>query len=256
MRRTPLSSTTGTKVLIAATGLGLFGFLLIHVAGNYLFFLGPEVFNDYSHKLTANPLLLLFEFGLLALFLTHALKAAANFVRNRRARPVRYHRQEWAGPPSKKTFASTTMIVTGLLTVIFLVIHLKGLRFGPHYETADGIRDLYRLQVEYFRSPLVVAFYVLSMAVIGLHLWHGFWSAFQSFGLGSARYTPRLVTVSKAVAALIAAAFAVIPVWIYVRQLPRADLGRAAPVVARPLSQAPPAPAPAQPAEPAAEGRE
>ena len=70
-----ISSSIGTKILIALTGLALFGFLIAHLAGNLLVFVSPAAFNDYAHKLVSNPLIYLAEAGLAALFVLHVLKA-------------------------------------------------------------------------------------------------------------------------------------------------------------------------------------
>ena len=83
------------------------------------------------------------------------------------------------------TFASSTMPYTGVIILVFLIFHLKGLKFGAYYDvTYDGVlmRDLYRLTFEKFASLPYVAFYVLSMFAMGIHVSHGFWSAFQSVG--------------------------------------------------------------------------
>ena len=80
------------------------------------------------------------------------------------------------------------MILTGVWLLLFVVIHLKTFKFGPWYETSEGMRDLSRLVHEVYREPLHVAFYVLSMVVVGLHLSHGLSSAFQSMGLEHPRY--------------------------------------------------------------------
>jgi succinate dehydrogenase / fumarate reductase cytochrome b subunit len=87
------SSSVGTKILIGITGLALFLYLLIHIAGNLLVFLGPDVFNGYAHVLEANPLLPVIEIGLLLVFLLHVYKTIRMFLANQQARPVRYARK-------------------------------------------------------------------------------------------------------------------------------------------------------------------
>ena len=76
-----------------------------------------------------------------------------------------------------------------------------------------GVRDLFRLEMENFSNPLLVAFYVLSMLVVGSHLWHGVSSAFQSVGADQARWTPRIIAAGKVMAILIAGGFIVIALW-------------------------------------------
>jgi len=208
-----VSSSVGTKILIGLTGLGLFLYLLTHIAGNALVLLGPARFNGYAHTLTGNPLLPVIELGLLLVFLLHIYKTVTMYLANRRARPVRYQRKKPAGPPSRKSLASSTMIVSGLWLLAFVVLHVRTFRFGLDYQTAEGVRDLYRIEMQTFRSPLTVAFYVLSMLLVGSHLWHGGASALQSLGADSPRWTPRLLTAGKIMAVLIAGGFVFLALW-------------------------------------------
>ena len=211
------SSSVGTKLLIGITGLALFGYLLIHIAGNLLVFFGPDVFNRYAYVMEANPLLPVIEIGLLLIFLMHVYKTVRMFLGNQAARPVPYAKKTGAGHTSRKSLASTTMIVTGLWLLVFIVIHAKAFRFSPEYPWPAGGRDLYRQEMENFSNPLVVAFYVLSMAVIGSHLWHGISSSLQSLGLSHPRWTPWLVAAGKVIAVVIAVAFMIIAVWAYTK---------------------------------------
>ncbi len=214
-----LSSSIGSKFLIALTGLFLFLFLVSHLAGNLLFILGPDAFNHYSHALISNPLILVAEGGLVAIFLLHVFKTVTIVVANRGARPERYAARKWAkskNDRSRKTLSSTTMILTGTITLLFVVTHLATFKFGPYYETAEGIRDLYRLQTAVFSDPGYVAFYLVCMAVVGFHLWHGISSAAQSFGLDSPRWTPRILWVGRLLTAVITAGFALLPIFTFV----------------------------------------
>jgi succinate dehydrogenase cytochrome b subunit len=206
-------SSVGTKILIGVTGLALFVYLLIHVAGNLLIFLGPAFFNKYAYTLEGNPLLPIIEIGLLLIFLIHVYKTVTMFVGNQQARPVRYVRKERAGRPSRKNIASSTMIVTGLWLLVFVVIHVKAFRYGTEYAWPAGGRDLYRLELENFRNPLMVAFYVVSMLIVGSHLWHGISSAFQSLGADKPAWTRFILPAGKMVAVLMAAAFISIALW-------------------------------------------
>jgi succinate dehydrogenase / fumarate reductase cytochrome b subunit len=210
------SSSVGTKVLIALTGLALFGFLIVHLAGNLLLLSGPEAFNAYSHKLISNPLIYLAEAGLAAIFLVHVWKTVRNFGRNRAARPSRYEVKRPAGHTSRKTLSSTWMIVSGTTILVFLILHLKTFKFGPWYDAAEpGVRDIYRLTIEVFHQPGYVIWYVIAMVLLGMHLRHGITSALQSLGAIPAGLTRKVLTAGAIVAALIAGGFAFIPVWVY-----------------------------------------
>jgi succinate dehydrogenase / fumarate reductase cytochrome b subunit len=92
---------------------------------------------------------------------------------------------------------------------------VKAFRYGTEYAWAEGGRDLYRLEIENFANPLIVAFYVLSMLVVGSHLWHGASSSLQSLGLDHPRWTPRVRATGKVLAVLIAGGFITIAIWAY-----------------------------------------
>ena len=214
--RQAFSTSVGTKLLLALTGLALVGFLVAHLAGNLLLFFGPDKFNDYSHALISNPLVIPAELGLIAIFLLHAIKAVLNVVSNRGARRVGYETKKWAGGPSRKSWASTSMIVTGLLTLLFVPLHLITFKYGPTYVGAEaGVRDLYRLVIEVFQSPWYVAYYVVMMVIVGLHLRHGVSSSLQSLGLIPARWTRAFLGAGIGLALVIGGGFVLIPLYIY-----------------------------------------
>jgi succinate dehydrogenase / fumarate reductase cytochrome b subunit len=209
------SSSVGTKILIGITGVALFLYLLIHIAGNLVVFLGPAAYNKYAYTLEGNPLLPIVELLLLLVFLIHIYKTVRMFLGNQSTRPIAYAKKKRAGSPSRKTFASSTMIVSGLWLLAFLVIHVKAFHdgWGTQYEWAAGGRDLYRQEMETFTNPLMVGFYVISMLVVGSHLWHGISSAFQSLGLDQPAWTRFILPAGKTIAVLIAGGFIVIALW-------------------------------------------
>lgn len=209
------STSVGSKILIAFTGLALAIFLIGHLAGNLLFLAGPDAFNHYSHNLVSNPLVYVAEVGLIVVFLLHILKTVAGFVANKGARPEAYAAKRWAktkNPKSRKSIASTTMILTGTFTLLFVVTHLMTFKFGAYYETSEGIRDIYRLQVQVFSHPGYVAFYLVAMTVIFFHLWHGLSSAAQSLGVDHPTWTPRILVLGRVLTAAIAGGFFVLPI--------------------------------------------
>ena len=214
--RRVLSSSVGTKLVIGLTGAALFVYMVLHLAGNALIFAGPELFNEYSHVLISNPLILPIELGLLAVFLIHIYKAVTMWRANRAARPVAYEKKELAGHTSRKSIASTTMIGSGLFILAFVILHVKQFKFGTWYQVTDStVRDLYRTEVEVFQNPLWVAVYVAATLLVGLHLRHGFASAFQSLGLDHPVYTRRLTAIGIAFAVLIGVGLAISPIWVY-----------------------------------------
>lgn len=216
--RRVLSSSVGTKLLMGLTGVALFVYMLLHLAGNAMILAGPELFNEYSHALISNPLILPIEIGLLVIFLIHIYKAITMWMANRAARPVGYAKKELAGHTSRKSVASSTMIGSGLFLLVFVIIHVKQFKFGSWYQITDStVRDLYRTEIEVFQNPFWVAVYVAATLLVGLHLRHGFASAFQSLGLDHPVYTRRLTVLGIVFAALIGLGLAIIPIWVYVR---------------------------------------
>jgi len=214
-RRT-FSSSVGTKLLIGVSGLLLFAYLVLHLAGNLMVFAGADTFNHYAHALISNPLVIPAEIGLLLIFLLHIYKTVTMWGANQRARNIGYEKKAWAGHTSRKSIASTTMIWTGLITLAFVVVHLAQMKFGTWHEIGEPpIRDLYRTEVEIFSSPMWVAIYVVCMVLIGFHLRHGIASGFQSVGADHPVYTKRIVVLGTLLAIVIGGGFAVIPLWVY-----------------------------------------
>ena len=216
-RHSFFSSTVGSKILIGLTGLLLFGFLISHLAGNLSLLAGPNAFNNYAYKLESlGPLLYLAEAALVAIFLLHIVKTLGMYRRNSAARPAGYQEKKWAGHTSRKSWSSTTMALTGLFILVFVVIHVRTFKFGTWYvDPATGHRDLYRLVAEIYANPLYTGFYVVAMGLIGLHLNHGISSAAQSLGLSNQRIGRNLVLGGRVLAVLIAAGFAILPLYMY-----------------------------------------
>ena len=217
-RQSSLFSTVATKILIALTGLSLCGFLCMHLAGNLLLYFGPAKFNAYSHALITNPFVIPAEIGLTLILVIHVLEAVTMWWTNRYARAIPYRSKTWAEGASRKSVASSTMIWTGPIMFVFLAIHVATMKYGPWYTTeihgSEG-RDLYRLVRETFHNPLWVAFYVPCVAVTGLHLWHGFSSAFESLGLNHPNLTPRVLKIGKVLGFIIGAGFVSIPLYLF-----------------------------------------
>jgi succinate dehydrogenase / fumarate reductase cytochrome b subunit len=208
------STSVGSKIVIGLTGILLFLYLLIHIAGNLVVFAGRDAFNKYAFVMEkGNPLLPVIELALLLVFVMHIYKTVRMFLANQSARPVAYAMKKRAGPPSRKSFASSTMIFTGLWLLVFLILHVKAFVYSPEYPLPTGGRDLYRQEMDVFANPLLVGFYVLSMLVVGSHLWHGISSAFQSLGLDKPAWTRFILPAGKVIAVLIAGGFIVIALW-------------------------------------------
>lgn len=216
-------TTVARKVALAVTGIGLFLFVCGHLAGNLLLFVGPRPFNLYSDKLISlGVALYVIEGILLAAFLLHLITGIMTALDNRKARGSRYEVTTGRGDPSKMTVSSKTMIWTGLVLLVFIPIHILNFKYGPgiaegYYMDIDGnrVRDLYRLVVESFQSPLYVAWYVAAMVLLGFHIRHGFWSALQSLGVHHPRLTPVVYSLGVVVGVILGIGFLLIPVWFF-----------------------------------------
>ena len=209
------SSTIGKKVVMALTGVVLFGFVIAHMLGNLQVFLGPTALNHYAEKLRElGPLLWAARIGLLVAVGLHIWAAWSLTQMNKAARPVGYREKEHR----ESTYSSRTMRWSGVLLLLFIVYHLLHLTFGSvHPDFVEG--DVYHNFIVGFRPALVTGFYVLAMLALGLHLYHGVWSFLQTLGLSHPRYNhlrhafATLVTV-VVVAGNIAMPVAVLAGWI------------------------------------------
>ncbi len=187
--RTYLCSSIGKKQIVAITGIVWCGFVLMHMAGNCLLFLGADTYNKYSHALVSKPALYLAEAFLVGALLVHVFFATSMTLDGRKARSTPPDKSP-SNPLKGGSFASRTMILTGLTVFGFIVWHLITFKYGPHYTTnVDGteMRDLYKLIVETFTSPVYVFAYLGLLVILGLHLSHGVAALFQTLGLASVR---------------------------------------------------------------------
>jgi succinate dehydrogenase / fumarate reductase cytochrome b subunit len=203
-------------MLVAISGLGISGFTLMHMSGNLLLLVGRQEYNKYSHALITNPLIYVAEVGLVAIFLLHISLAIQLYFQNRCSKKQR----NLASAHEKgTTFAAKSMIFSGLLMLVFLILHLITFKYGPHYvmeQNGEQYRDLYRLVLEKFSEPGYVAWYVFCLLVLGVHLSHGISGAFQSLGLLSSRQkTIRKIAYGFAI--LVTGGFLVQPLCLYFR---------------------------------------
>jgi len=196
-------SSVGQKVLMAISGVMLSLFLLVHGVGNSMTFFGSDAFNSYAAKLHSLGILVpLFELCLLAVFMLHIFLGLTLFLQNNQARPVRYQVEKSSGG---RTLGSRTMPYTGVVILIFIVVHLVNFHFTDHsIPISDIVKNV-------LRQPLYAFFYMSAMGVLALHISHGFWSLFQSLGLNHPRYNAALRIGTLGAALLLAAVFILIP---------------------------------------------
>lgn len=184
-------STLGRKYLMAITGIGLFLYVVLHLLGNLQIFAGKEALNSYGAMLKANAGLLwtarLILFGLVAV---HIGAAISLVLENRAARPERYKNRKVVAA----TYASRTMIWSGVIIAAFVIYHLLhftvGVTHPEHYQLHDtkGRHDVFAMVVLGFSNFWVSAWYILSMGFLCFHLHHGVAAMFQSLGFKNAKY--------------------------------------------------------------------
>ena len=211
-----LCSSIGRKQLVAVTGLGLSLFVLIHMLGNMLIMVGPQAYNEYSHKLTSNPLIYVAEAGLVAMFLGHLLYALYLSWRNYRSRDVRY--AMYPSGPKRTSWTQRSLWAQGLLVLVFLILHLITFKYGPEYTANYGqgdIRDLHKLAIEVFHDPIYVGWYLVALLILGFHLSHGVGSTFQTLGFRHPRYEKGVRVLSVLYAVIVTAGFVSQPIYVY-----------------------------------------
>lgn len=218
-----MSSTIGKKVLMALTGLFLITFLIVHLSGNLQLLAddGGKSFNIYAKFMTTNPFIKTTSYLLYTTFVVHIVWALLLTVMNRSSRPVSY-----AVNPGNvsSSWSSRNMGILGTVILIFLVIHMKNFWYEMHWgdiptATYEGevYNDLYAVVDFAFGNILYVLLYTVSMLALMFHLYHGFKSAFQTLGLNHPKYTPMIKTVGYAIAIIIPALFACIPIIMYLK---------------------------------------
>lgn len=181
-------SSIGKKYIVAVTGFLLFGFVVAHMLGNLQIFLGQEALNSYAEHLKELPALLWpARILLLAALIAHVGVAITLARQNRAARPIGYAYQNTV----KASYASRTMVASGLIIFLFVIYHLLHFTFcvaHPDYcgrLDPKGRQDVYSMVVLSFQNIGISGVYILAMAALCNHLSHGLASMFQSTGLRS-----------------------------------------------------------------------
>ncbi len=199
------------KVFMALTGLALTGFLVTHLLGNLLLFMGADKFNAYAAMMEGNKLLVIpAEIGLIGIFAIHVFNGFKLTFENKAARPEGYAERKTLG---ESTFASRTMIWTGGLIFFFLIFHIMMFKFADEKHGPNNSMLMYEVVVSEFKEPPVVIFYVLSMLFLGLHLSHGLSSAFMTLGISKPGWRPKLRTAGLALGWTLALGFLILPLW-------------------------------------------
>jgi len=200
------SSSIGKKQIMAVTGLGFCLFVVIHLLGNLAIYGGKETFLSYVERLHAfGSLVTLAELGLAAFAVLHIGIGLLLYIRNVQARPVRYAVTKRAGG---RTLGSITAPYTGLLILVFIVVHLLKFRFVDKTATNDFL-----ILSDTFSQIGYVVFYIVGVAVVAVHVSHGFWSGFQTIGLNHPKYMTLIQRFGIVLSVALGVGFASIPVY-------------------------------------------
>jgi succinate dehydrogenase / fumarate reductase cytochrome b subunit len=217
-------SSLGAKYVMSLTGVALIGFVVAHMLGNLLVYVGQDALNSYAEALKSKPAVLwTARIGLLVIFVIHLAMGIRLTLHNRYARGVRYVYEDTV----QASWASRNMLLTGLVLLAFIVLHLAQFTAGmvttyydPYEKTTvnyldlrepdsatsgeiHGRHDVYRMVISGFRVPWVAITYLIAQVFLWLHLWHGASSWFQSLGLNHAVYNPLIGAFGPVLATIV-----------------------------------------------------
>lgn len=201
-------TSIGKKLLMACSGACFIGFLLGHLGGNTTLYIGRETFNAYAHHLHSLGILVNFaETALLVLLIIHVLTGVTLFFQNLGARPEKYAVKKKAGG---RTWGSATMPYTGLMILLFIILHLVNFHFVEKTEE----RTIFDIVSNTFAQPGYIVIYVAAMIIVALHVSHGFWSLFQTLGANHPKYMPFITKVGILLSLIFGFGFGLIPIYI------------------------------------------
>jgi len=215
------TSSITKKIWMSLMGLFLMTFLVVHLVINLtlVFDPGREIFNQAAHFMGTNPAIQIFQWVLFAGFAVHIVLGIILQIQNWIARPKGYK----VKASSEDSIFSKYMIYTGVIILIFLIIHLANFFFKAkvfheiNVINIDGVEveDMGLLVQSLFQIPLYVFGYVILLLILGFHLDHAFQSAFQSLGLNHKKYTPCIKNFGHLFAIAITLGYIFIPLFIY-----------------------------------------
>ncbi len=209
------TSSIGKKIVMSLTGLFLCSFLVVHLSGNFLLFNddGGEAFNAYSAFMSHNPVIKVFEYGLIIGFLFHIINGIILTKGNKVARPIDY---KVNNANQNSSFASRHMPLTGIIILLFLILHLK--TFFIEYRLLEASDSIYDTVITSFKQWWYSGIYVVAMVLLGVHLSHGFKSGFQTLGLEHKKYSPIISLISILFSIIITIGFLTMPIYFYLIQ--------------------------------------
>ena len=217
------NSTIFRKTLAGLSGFFLVLFLLGHLLGNLQLFIpgedGQKQFNEYALFMTTNPAVKILSALTYSSIILHTVLTLFLAFQSSNARDIKYLQ---SSGNANSTWGSKNMAVLGTLILVFIVIHMKSFWYEMHFGVIGldpwGNKDLHTVTVTAFNELWYVLFYVLSMVVLAIHLKHGVESVFQTLGIKTRRYVSLIHKAAYGFALIVPAAFASIPIYLYVTQ--------------------------------------
>ena len=210
------TSTVGRKILMAVSGFFMLAFVVIHLLGNSTIFIGSDWLNSYAqHLRDLGPFVWAFRVFMIATLGLHIVISVLLTLENWKASPDKYAVKKRL----KVTFASNTMIWTGLLLLAFIVYHLLQFTFRitPDvvlaFDAYDRF-DVYLMVVSSLKTTVISAIYIFAMVVLFLHMIHGIQSMFQTIGWNNEQTLPKFIVLSKVISVLFLVGYGAIPVLI------------------------------------------
>jgi len=209
-----LKSVVGRKVFMAITGQCMVLFAVVHMMGNSSIFIGPDGINAYAkHLHDLGPLVWVFRAGLLAFAVIHIFFGSQLTLENSAANPAGYAIKRQI----KTTFSSSTMIWTGILVGLFVIFHILHFTARTIPGVVQGVDalgryDVFTMVVSAFKNGGIAFVYVAAMCALFFHLSHGIQSFFQTMGWNTDKTQCTISAIGKAVAFILLAGYAVIPI--------------------------------------------
>ena len=198
------------KIIMSLLGLFLVVFLVVHLGVNLLLLSSdPDLFNAASHFMATNPLIQVMQYVLALGFILHIVFGIILWFQNNAARPKGYAKNNAA---TNSSLESRTMIYTGLLILLFLIIHMRNFFYVIKFGEVPSGGD-YVLVSEFFGIWYYTVAYVVAFILLGLHLNHGFQSAFQSVGLNNKTWTPIWKLIGTIYSVIIAGGFSIVALY-------------------------------------------
>ncbi|MEA2043549.1 MAG: succinate dehydrogenase cytochrome b subunit [Bacteroidota bacterium] len=222
-----IKSSIGKKLLVSISGLFLIMFLFVHLTANLFILGGPDAYNLATHFMNTNPIIQIMQPILALGFIVHILWALIVQIKNWMSRPVKYNKFNQS---ESSTWVSRNMIYLGIVIFIFLSVHLYNFFWKMKFSGSELYTEIdvhgvmmhnaYALVAGLFEIDIFTGshfifsgLYIVGFIALGLHLYHAFWSAFQTIGWSNDKWRVRLTNIGSVVAVVIAAGFSIIPLY-------------------------------------------